>query len=115
MEAFKVRPLDPEATFSSLSGGNQQRAILARWMRHGARVLVLDEPTQGVDIGGRADIYSAIVEAARRGSAVIVASSDVDELVGLCDRVLVLRNSRIAAELRQGAMTSHAISLNALV
>src|SRR5690606_1479778 len=77
----------------------QQKAILARWLRRAPELLLLDEPTQGVDVMSRADIYRTVREAAGRGCAVLVASSDQIELCALCDRVLVLRDGRVAAEL----------------
>ena len=82
------------------SGGNQQKAVLARWLRTDPRVLLLDEPTQGVDVGAKAAIYRQIREAADEGMAVLVASSDAEELVHLCDRVLVFRSGSVAVELR---------------
>jgi flagellar motor protein MotB len=88
-----------------LSGGNQQKAVLARWLRTEPRVLLLDEPTQGVDVGAKAAIYQQIAEAAREGMAVLIASSDAEELVHLCDRVLVLRAGMVSAELAGANLT----------
>jgi len=82
----------------SLSGGNQQKVVLARWLRLGARLLLLDEPTQGVDVGARAEIYDLVRAAAAEGIAVIVASSDFEELVGLSDRIVVMAEGRVVAE-----------------
>ena len=87
------------------SGGNQQKAVLARWMRTEPRVLLLDEPTQGVDVGAKAAIYEQIARAASDGLAVILTSSDAEELVHLCDRVLVMRAGTIAAELAGPSLT----------
>jgi ribose transport system ATP-binding protein len=110
LERLAVKPADPDAGFATLSGGNQQRVILARWLRCRSRVFVLDEPTQGVDVAGKADIYEALTDAARAGAAVVMASTDADELAATCDRVLVLRSGRVRAELHGDALTSHAIS-----
>jgi ribose transport system ATP-binding protein len=110
LERLAVQPRQPEALFSTLSGGNQQRVILARLLRCGSRVFVLDEPTQGVDVAGKADIYEALVAAARAGACVVMASTDADELAATCDRVLVLRAGRICAELTSGGLTAPAIS-----
>jgi len=91
---FKVKAAGTTALFSSMSGGNQQKVVLARWLQQDPALLLLDEPTQGVDVMSRVDIYATIREAARRGSAVLVASSDASELLALCDRIVILREGR---------------------
>ncbi|MFD2415685.1 sugar ABC transporter ATP-binding protein [Amycolatopsis pigmentata] len=106
---LRVVPTDPQRPFSTLSGGNQQKALLARWLRCGSRVLLLDEPTQGVDIAGKRAIYDALGEAARDGAGVIVASSDADELAEICERVLVFRDGRLTTALEGPALTAGAI------
>jgi len=103
-----VRPADPHALVRNLSGGNQQKVLLGKWLCARPKLLVLHEPTQGVDVGARVDIEDALVEAARSGCAVIVASMDVSELAGICDRILVTRRGAIAKEL-SGAQTSEEI------
>jgi len=110
LEQLAVQPNAPEALFATLSGGNQQRVILARWLRVGSRAFVLDEPTQGVDVAGKADIYEALVAAARAGACVVMASTDADELMATCDRVLVFRSGRLCADLSGDGLTAHAIS-----
>ena len=95
---FGVTPARGDAVFSSLSGGNQQKAVLARSVERATRVLLLDEPTQGVDVVARREIYQKIRAAAAAGIAVLVASSDVDELREITDRVIVLRRGRVAGE-----------------
>jgi ribose transport system ATP-binding protein len=99
MSDFKVKAAGPSALFSSMSGGNQQKVVLARWLQRDPTLLLLDEPTQGVDVMSRVDIYATIREAARRGSAVLVASSDASELLALCDRIVILREGRADEEL----------------
>jgi ribose transport system ATP-binding protein len=99
MADFRVKAAGPSALFSSLSGGNQQKVILARWLQHLPSLLLLDEPTQGVDVMSRVDIYTAVREAAGRGSAVLLASSDASELLALCDRIVILRQGRTDEEL----------------
>jgi ribose transport system ATP-binding protein len=91
------------------SGGNQQKAVLARWLRTDPKVLLLDEPTQGVDVGAKAAIYHEIRRIASDGVGVLVASSDAEELAHLCDRVLVMRSGTIAAELHDEALTEERI------
>jgi ribose transport system ATP-binding protein len=95
---FGIRASSCAAPMQSLSGGNQQKVVLARWLRRATDLLLLDEPTQGVDVGARADIYEVIRAAARGGRAVAVVSSDFEELAGIADRVLVLAGGRIVAE-----------------
>lgn len=96
---FEVTPLRPSAKMSELSGGNQQKVVLARWFRTKPKVLVLDEPTQGVDVGAKATIYTTLASSAQSGLSVLAFSSDLEELAAICDRVLVMRNGRIATQL----------------
>jgi ribose transport system ATP-binding protein len=114
LAAVEVRPLDPERPFSQFSGGNQQKVVIAKWLRIKPKVMLLDEPTQGVDVGARAGIHALIKATAATGSAVIVSSSDEKELVGLCDRVLVLRDGVLAAELVGAEITEDNILRTAL-
>jgi ribose transport system ATP-binding protein len=92
IDAFGIKCESPSASIAQLSGGNQQKAILARWMRREPSLLLLDEPTHGVDVGAREDIYSLVRQAAGQGTCVLVVSSDAEELELLCDRLLVLRD-----------------------
>ena len=101
LEKLRVKPPEPERLLATLSGGNQQKVMLARWMRQKPAVLVLDEPTQGVDVGAKADIHTLVEEAAAEGAAVLVVSTDHGELTRLAERVLVLRGGRFADELRR--------------
>jgi len=98
IDTFAVKANGPGVVFGELSGGNQQKAILGRWLRREPRVLLLDEPAHGVDVGARVEIYATIRRAADAGAAVVVASSDFDELAGLCDRVVVLASGSVVAE-----------------
>ncbi len=98
MRRFSIRAASPDAPFRSLSGGNQQKAVLARWLRRDPRVLLLDEPTQGVDAVARQEVYRLVRQAADQGAGILVASSDFEELALLCDRALVLRQGRVTAE-----------------
>ena len=96
---YDVRPADPSAGYGSLSGGNQQKALLAKWLQIAPKILLLHEPTQGVDVGARQQIYERIRLAAADGAAVLCASSDFEQLATICDRVLVIARGRIASEL----------------
>ena len=97
-KALRVRAASPAVTVGSLSGGNQQKVLLSRWLETGPRVLILDEPTRGVDIGAKSEIYRIIDELAQRNIGVIVISSELPEIIGVCDRVLVMREGFIAGE-----------------
>jgi ribose transport system ATP-binding protein len=97
-EALDVRPTGVERPVRTLSGGNQQKVVLARWLLRDCRVLLLDEPTRGVDVGARSEIYALIRTLASRGVAVVVVSSEMEEVLGLADRVLVVREGRVVHE-----------------
>ncbi len=97
-QALRVRAASPQVTVGSLSGGNQQKVLLSRWLEIGPKVLILDEPTRGVDIGAKSEIYRIIDELAERGIGIIVISSELPEIIGICDRVLVMREGRIAGQ-----------------
>ncbi len=90
-----VRPDDPNRIIRTLSGGNQQKVVLARWLLRSCKVLLLDEPTRGVDVGARAEIYTLIRELADSGVALVIVSSDIEEVLGLSDRVLVVADGHV--------------------
>jgi ribose transport system ATP-binding protein len=98
-EEMDVRPRDTERELGSLSGGNQQKALIGKWLNTGARLLILDEPTHGVDVGAKQDIYKLIERLAEEGRALLVISSEMDEVVALCKRVLVMREGALVADL----------------
>jgi ABC-type sugar transport system ATPase subunit len=98
-----------DAAVSTLSGGNQQKVVLGKWLERPPKVLLLDEPTRGVDVGAREEIYGILAELARRGAAVLVASSDLVEVLRLAHRILVLRHGRIAGELDPAKATEASI------
>ncbi|GAA4231613.1 sugar ABC transporter ATP-binding protein [Actinomadura meridiana] len=99
IDDLRIKTTGPDQPVTRLSGGNQQKAVVARWLQRAPRLLLLDEPTQGVDVMTRADLYERVRTVAAGGTSVLVASSDVEELAHLCDRVLVLRAGQITAEL----------------
>jgi ribose transport system ATP-binding protein len=107
--ALEVRPADVEREARTLSGGNQQKVVLARWLLRDCRVLLLDEPTRGVDVGARSEIYALIRELADRGVAVVVVSSEIPEVLGLADRVLVVSDGAVVAERPADALDEHAV------
>jgi ABC-type sugar transport system ATPase subunit len=110
MDEYDVRPRDPKRSIALLSGGNQQKAVLAKWMHREPQVLILDEPAHGIDIGAKSQVFSLVEDAARSGTAVIIISEEFEDLARLCDRVLVMRDGRIAAELEGNAKTRRRIS-----
>lgn len=110
MAKFDIRPGNPSGVYSSLSGGNQQKALLARWLRVQPMLLLLHEPTQGVDVGARQQIFALIREAATEGMAVICASSDYEQLSDVCDRVIVFGRTSIFSELEGDAVTKERIA-----
>ncbi|HEY0637359.1 MAG TPA: sugar ABC transporter ATP-binding protein [Pseudonocardiaceae bacterium] len=104
-EKLQLRPADPRRLVRTLSGGNQQKVVVGRWLLRDARVLLLDEPTRGVDVGARAEMYRLIRELADSGVAVVVVSSEVPEVLGLADRVLVMREGHVIGEAAAGDLT----------
>ena len=109
LERLDLRPADPRREVRTLSGGNQQKAVVARWLVRDTKVLLLDEPTRGVDVGARAELYRLIHELAATGVAVVLVSSEVPEVLGLSDRVLVMREGRVLTETPAGELTEAAI------
>jgi ribose transport system ATP-binding protein len=107
IERFGIRGPGAAAPFSALSGGNQQKVILARWLLRSPSVLLLDEPTQGVDVGARAELFALIREATAAGMAALMVSSDFEELAHVADRVLVLRDGRISAVVERDDLSAH--------
>ncbi|MEA5360520.1 sugar ABC transporter ATP-binding protein [Amycolatopsis sp., V23-08] len=105
LRRLDLRPADPRRIVRTLSGGNQQKAVLARWLVRGCRVLLLDEPTRGVDVGARAELYRLIDELAASGVAIVLVSSEIPEVLGLSDRVLVLREGRVLADRPSSGLT----------
>jgi ribose transport system ATP-binding protein len=104
-----IKTAGTETPVGQLSGGNQQKVVIGRWLLRGPKVLMLDEPTRGVDVGARGEIHRLIRVLAAKGMAVLVISSEPDELPDLCDRVLVMAEGRIVRELKGGAVTRGAI------
>lgn len=110
-----VRPADGfDRPLTMFSGGNQQKVLFAKWLRCAPKVLLLDEPTQGVDVPAKAILHRRLLQAAADGAAVVISSADLDELVALCHRVLVLRDGQIVAELEDASLTVPIISHHSL-
>ena len=110
MDHVGVRPArSAERVFSLFSGGNQQKIVIAKWLRNQPRVLLLEEPTQGVDVAAQAAIHDLIARIAADGAAVLVSSTDTKELTTLCDRVVVLHEGRITTSLSGAGLTEAAL------
>ena len=99
LRSLHTTPADGERLARDLSGGNQQKVVLARWLLHDCRVLLLDEPTRGVDVATKAELFRIIADLAGHGLGVVVVSSELEELCGLCSRILVMREGELVAEL----------------
>jgi ribose transport system ATP-binding protein len=105
LRRFSVKPQDPEAVVATLSGGNQQKVVLARWMEAKVRLLVLEEPTIGVDVGSKAEIYHLLQQSLNEGLAVLLLSSDFEEVERICHRALVFSRGRVVSEIPRGELT----------
>jgi simple sugar transport system ATP-binding protein len=110
IEALGVRPADPTMIAGNLSGGNQQRVLLARWLATAPELLILDEPTRGIDVGAKADIQRKVAELSENGLSVIFISSELEEVLRLAQRVVVMRDRKHIGELE-----SHTVSLDGLI
>ncbi|MCV2393874.1 sugar ABC transporter ATP-binding protein [Actinotalea sp. M2MS4P-6] len=109
MSRLNIRASSPEATAGSLSGGNQQKVVLAKWLDNTPSTIVLDDPTRGVDIGAKAEIHGLLGDLAAAGAVVVLRSTDLEELVAVCERVIVLYRGRICAELRGDGLSTSAL------
>lgn len=107
---FRVRPPSVDLTFSQLSGGNQQKVVLAKWINYGPRLLLLNEPTQGVDVGARQQIYGLLHRLAASGCRILLASSDYDELAIMCSRVFIVADGCVVVDLAGAGVTESAIA-----
>ena len=106
---MRVKTPNPETKISTLSGGNQQKVILGRWLLTEPTVLLLDEPTRGIDVGAKYEIYQLIINLAKEGKAVIMVSSEMPELLGVCDRIIVMSGGRLAGEVNASKTTQEEI------
>ena len=102
IERFGIRCQSPDALLQTLSGGNQQKVILARWLLAGAGVLLLDEPTAGIDVVAKQEIMSLVTDVVREGRAAVIVSSELAELCEICDRIYVVRNGTVSGVVDRG-------------
>jgi ribose transport system ATP-binding protein len=113
VEELRIRPPSLVRQMLYFSGGNQQKVILARWMSSGARILIFDEPTRGIDVGAKAEVFALMRRLIDEGAAILMVSSEMPELIGMADRVLVLRRGRVAAELSRSQLSQEELLRNA--
>ena len=109
MEQLRIRATSPAQVVRSLSGGNQQKVVLSKWLAAEPRILILDEPTHGVDVGTKADVHRAISHLATQGWTILLISSELPEILGMSDRILVMREGRLVAELPRESATQELI------
>ena len=108
-QRMHIRLHGTEQRVRTLSGGNQQKVVIARWLAADCRLLILDEPTRGVDVGAKAEIYELIGELAGRGVAIVLISSELPEVLGLCDRIGVMRERKLAGILTRAEATQERV------
>ncbi len=107
--SLALRARSFEQPVAQLSGGNQQKVLLGRWLLRDPDVLLVDEPTRGIDVGARAEVHRLLLDLAGRGKALVVASSELEELFELCDRILVMSAGRIRGSFRRGEWSAEAV------
>ena len=110
-ETLRIKMASINQQIRNLSGGNQQKAVFGRWVLAGSNVLLLDEPTRGVDVGAKVEIYTIINSVTQNGGAVLMVSSELPEIIGMSDRILVMSGGRIAGELARGASQDDIMAL----
>ena len=109
IDLFQIRPKDEEIIVNNMSGGNQQKVVLAKWIAAQCKVLLVDEPTRGVDVGAKYEIYEILNQLLQEGLSVLVVSSELPELIGICDRICVMNNGRITGELTKDQFSEETI------
>ena len=109
MEKLSISPPLINRPIQNFSGGNQQKAVIAKWLATDPKLIILDEPTRGVDVGAKSEIYSLVNELTRTGVGIVFVSSELPELLGVCDRILVVHEGRITGEFRKEEATEEKI------
>jgi ribose transport system ATP-binding protein len=109
IKKLQLNPPFPEFIARNLSGGNQQKVVVAKWMNIGAKIFIFDEPTRGIDVGAKVELYTLMNELAAQGAAILMISSELPEILGMSDRVIVMHEGRITAELPIGDATEEKI------
>ena len=114
VKTLSIKVSDAELPVSSLSGGNQQKIVIAKWLMNEPRIILLNDPTRGIDVGTKQEIYVLLRKLAESGVAIVFYSTDYDELIGCCDRVLVMYDGAIVRELEGDDITERALIASAL-
>ena len=109
---MRIRPPSMTQKLLHYSGGNQQKVILARWMSSGSKILIFDEPTRGIDVGAKAEVFAIMSRLVEAGTSILMISSEINELVALADRVLVMRSGLIKVELTREQLSQEALLLH---
>ena len=109
VEKLSVRPALINRQIQNFSGGNQQKAVIAKWLATNPRLIILDEPTRGVDVGAKSEIYTLVNDLAESGVGIVFVSSELNELLGVCDRILVVHEGRITGEFSREEATEKKI------
>ena len=109
IQALRIKTPSAEQKVNNLSGGNQQKVVLAKWLANDCRVLILDEPTRGIDVAAKQEIYNLINELASKGCGIIMISSDMEELIGITDRMLILYEGKLTGQLERAEYTQEKI------
>ena len=109
MEQLRIKATSPGQVVRSLSGGNQQKVVLSKWLAAEPQILILDEPTHGVDVGTKADVHRTISHLASQGLSILLISSELPEILGMSDRVLVMREGQLVSELPREQATQERI------
>jgi ribose transport system ATP-binding protein len=109
IERLRIKTRSPDVLVNHLSGGNQQKVVIGKWLEIAPRVILLDDPTRGVDIGAKREIYELIRQMSADGRIVLFSSTELPELIGLCDRILVLYRGRLAGEVEGGSIDNRTL------
>jgi ABC-type sugar transport system ATPase subunit len=111
---LSIKTPGPSFLVVNMSGGNQQKVVLARWLSRGVRIFIMDEPTRGIDVGSKSEIYQIMAELANQGVGIIMISSELPEVLGMSDRVMIMREGKIVKELSRAEASEEAIMLYAV-
>ena len=112
VDQIKIKIADPEQITGTLSGGNQQKVVLAKWLQRNAEVIIFDEPTRGIDVGAKYEIYQLINQLATEGKAILMISSELPEVLGMSDRILVMNEGRVTGEITDVAQATQKDIMN---